>query len=156
MKETPNIRDIYHQQIFPTMMDPKRWKTKSNDLLIAYVICFYHYYCLEKIGFSDNDLNHFQKSVVIKNRQNQFVALSAPDTAVHLTTTYGCQRSLESIKYPFHFVSDEYCSQYRQEIFRNSRDVMRFRQFLEDISITEFLQINAVTQGRFIVDSKLI
>ena len=151
IKETPNIRDIYQQQIFPTMADPSRWSTKSSELLITYLICFYHYYELEKIGFTQNDLNQFQKTAVIRTRQNQFLPLSSPDTVIHSTSIYGCERSLESLKYPFHFISNDYYTQYRTEFFQNKRDIYRFREFLEAISVCEFLQINVVTSRKLII-----
>lgn len=147
VKDTPNIREIYHQQIFPILMDPKRWTSKSSDLLIAYLVCFYHYFSVEKIGFTDTDFNQFKKAIVVKTRQNQFVSLSIGDTAVHLTTAYGCRRSLESLKCPFHFITDEYITQYREDLFRNDKEKHRFRQFLDEISINEFLQLTLVSTG---------
>ena len=102
---------------------------------------------VEKIGFTDSDIDQFKRVIVVKTRQNQFVPMGAGDTAVHLTATYGCKRSLESFKYPFHFIADDYFTQYQQELFQNERDKLRFRQFLEDISVNEFLQMNRVTTG---------
>jgi hypothetical protein len=145
VKDTPNIRDIFRQHMLPVMSDSTRCSTKSEDVLIAYLIAIYRYIYLTELSLSENEMKQLRKSVVIKTRDKKFVSLSTPGVVVHLTTTYGCRMSLEQLaptKYRFHFIADDYLNQYSSELFQTTPERSRFRVFLQEIGLCEFLQVN--------------
>ena len=83
--------------------------------------------------------------MLIKTRDGKFLCLGTSGTIIHLTSTYGCTKSLESltsVKHQFTFISDDYIDQYRDEFFSTKDQMNKFVRFLEQLNITEFLQVN--------------
>ncbi|CAF4895911.1 unnamed protein product [Rotaria sp. Silwood1] len=140
MIDKPKIKDIYRLYMRPTLLDSTRWSTKADYVLIAYLLCIYIHFDQFK-----NELDQLQKHMVIKTRSGQFVCLDTPGIIIHLTSTYGCTRSLESLvspKHEFTFISDDYINNYHTELFRTKDEINSFSRFLEQLNITEFLQVN--------------
>lgn len=138
--DKPTIKDIYRLHIRPTLLDSTRWSTKHDSVIIAFLLCIYTH--LDKF---ENELDQLQKLMVIKTRSEKFVRLDTPGTIIHLTSTYGCTRSLESLvssKHEFIFISDDYINYYRTELFRTNDEIHKFARFLMQMNITEFLQVN--------------
>jgi hypothetical protein len=83
--------------------------------------------------------------MVIKTRNGKFVHLDTSGLIIHLTSIYGCTKSLESLvspKHEFTFISDDYINNYRTELFRTTDEINNFVRFLGQLNITEFLQVN--------------
>lgn len=145
VKDNPNIRDIFRQHILPVMSDSARWSSKSEAVLIAYLICIYRYIYSSDNSLSENDMKQLRKSLVIRTREKKFVSLGTPGTVVHLTSLYGCRVSLEELtltKYRFHFISDDYLTQYSADLFKTPQEKSKFRGFLQEIGLSESLQVN--------------
>ncbi|CAF1079827.1 unnamed protein product [Rotaria sordida] len=145
--ETPMIKEIYRLHVRPILLDVNRWSTKSDSVLIAFLLCIYTHF-----DQFENEIDQLKKHMVIKTRSGQFVRLDTPGTIIHLTSTYGCTKSLESLvssKHEFTFISDDYINNYRNELFRTTDDINNFVRFLGQFNITEFLQIN-ITDTHFI------
>jgi hypothetical protein len=154
ISEARNIREIYRLHMLPVMSDPSRWSVKSESVLVAYLLCIYHYIYLPNRDKFENELKQLQIKMVIKTRDNKFVSLGSPDIVVHLTSIYGSARSLESIKspnYQFTFISDDYYLQCRAEIFRSDHDKHEFIAFLRELNLNDFLQVNPIDTRKYIV-----
>ncbi|CAF1112321.1 unnamed protein product [Rotaria sordida] len=140
--ETPMIKEIYRLHMRPILLDVNRWSTKSDSVLIAFLLCIYTH-----LDQFESEMDQLKKHMVIKTRSGQFVRLDTPGTIIHLTSTYGCTKSLESLvssKHEFTFISDDYINNYRNELFRTTDDINNFVRFLGQFNITEFLQINII------------
>ncbi|CAF1088950.1 unnamed protein product [Rotaria sordida] len=95
--------------------------------------------------------------MVVKTHNGQFVRLDTPGIIIHLTSTYGCTGSLESLvspKHEFTFISNDYINNYRTELFRTNDEINNFARFLGQLNITEFLQVN-ISDTHFINVSQL-
>ncbi|CAF4753864.1 unnamed protein product [Rotaria socialis] len=149
--DKPKIMDIYRIHMQPILWDKSRWSTVSDSVLVAFPLCIYAY-----LDQFENELEQLRKCMVIKTRSGQFVRLDTPGIIIHLTSAYACTRSLESLispKHEFTFISDDYINNYRTELFHSNDDVRGFARFLENLGITEFLQVG-ITETHFInVDS---
>ena len=144
IKDIPKIQDIYRQHILPTMVDSKRWSTKSNDLLIAYVISIFDYLYKSEQGLSENDMNQLRKSIVITTQENKFICLGTEKNFIHITKYYGARRSMELLNLPkdrIHFISNDYFVQYHETILRTDANKRAFVRFLHELHIDDFLQI---------------
>jgi len=140
MIDKPQIKDIYRLHIRPILLDSSRWSTKSDSVLVAFLLCIYTH-----LNQFEHEINQLQKHMVIKTRNGKFIRLDSPGIIIHLTSTYGCTRSLESLissKHEFIFISDDYINNYRTELFSTKDDINNFVRFLEQLNITEFLQVN--------------
>jgi hypothetical protein len=137
------------------MSDPTRWSSKSESLLIAYLLCIYESIYLPDRNLSENDLKTLRSKMLIKTRDNKFVSLGSPDVSVHLTSKYGCQMSLEELrlsKFKFTFISDDYwCS----EIFRMERGMHSFVAFLKELNLNDFLQVNLINTRKYIINKSI-
>ncbi|CAF2658198.1 unnamed protein product [Rotaria sp. Silwood2] len=140
-----NIREIYRQHILPIMSSPTRWASKSESVLIAYLVCIYEYLYLPNPDIFENELKTLQNKMIIKTRDNKFVSLGSTDVIVHLTSTYGCRHSLESLNLPnyrFHFISDDYYTEFcRTGLFRSDHDIHFFVKFLKALDLSDFLLV---------------
>ncbi|CAF3623985.1 unnamed protein product [Rotaria sp. Silwood1] len=145
--ETPTIKEIYRLYMRPILLDVNRWSTKSDSVLIAFLLCIYTH-----LDQFENEIDQLKKHMVIKTRSGQFVRLDTLGTVIHLTSTYGCTKSLESLvssKHEFTFISDDYINTYRNELFRTKDDIDNFVRFLGQLNIIESLQTN-ITDTHFI------
>lgn len=153
MRDTPNIRDIYRQHMLPIMSNPSRCASKSESILIAYVLCIYEYIYRGFRDVFDNDLKTLQNTLVIKTRDNKFVSLGSPDVIVHLTSTYGARMSLDSLKLSkskFTFISDDYYTQFRTtSTYRQESDMYEFMTFFKELNVHDFLLVNSVNTRKY-------
>ncbi len=88
----------------------------------------------------------------MKTRSGEFVRLDTPGIIIHLTSTYGCTKSLESLvspKHAFTFISDDYINNYRTELFRTNDEINHFVRFLGQLNITEFFQVNIIDTRKY-------
>ena len=134
------------------MSDVNRWSKKSEDVLIAYLVCFFQYIFEPDRDHAENHLKKLRQTMVIKTREKKFVSLSSPDTVVHLTSTYGFKSALESMKlttYKFHFIADDYYTAYRNELFDMEQKKYQFRSFLEELRLSGSLQVNTKEHRKF-------
>ena len=133
------------------MSDQTRWSSKSESVLIAYLLCIYEYIYYPNPDQFANELKTLQNKMIIKTGDNKFVSLGSPDVFVHLTSIYGCRNSLETLQlsnYQFHFIADDYCTEYQHtESFRNDYDMHSFVKFLKELNMSDFLQVN-ITETR--------
>ncbi|CAF3404047.1 unnamed protein product [Rotaria socialis] len=140
-----NIRDIYRQHMLPIMSDETRWSSKSESILIAYVLCIYEYIYAPNINQFENELKTLQNKMIVKTRNNKFVSLGSPDVIVHLTLKYDCRTSLESLSssnHEFLFISDDYINEfYHTEAFRTGQGARDFVKFLKSLNINDFLHV---------------
>ncbi|CAF3697074.1 unnamed protein product [Rotaria sordida] len=154
-----NIREIYRQHMLPIMSNPTRWSSKSELVLIAYLLCIYEYLYLPNPDIFENELKTLQNKMIIKTHNNQFVSLGSSDVIVHLTSKYGCRNSLESLNlsnYQFLFMSDDYYTEFcRTGLCRNDHDLRSFVKFLKDLNLSEFLLVN-VNETSFIDVQQLV
>jgi hypothetical protein len=100
----------------------------------------------------ENELDQLQKHLVVKTHNGKFVRLDTPGTIIHLTSTYGCTKSLESLtspKHEFTFISDDYIKNYRNELFCTNDEINSFVRFLAQLNITEFLQVNIIDTRKY-------
>jgi hypothetical protein len=135
------------------MSNPTRWSSKSESVLIAYLLCIYEYIYLPYRDLFDNDLKTLQNTMIIKTRDNKFVSLGSPDVFVHLTSTYGTKMSLDVLKlskFKFTFISDDYYTQFRTDICRQDNDRYEFISFLKELNLNDFLQVNSVNTREYI------
>ena len=105
-------------------------------------------------SLSENELKQLQKSALIKTRDKKFVSLGTPGMVVHLTSIYGCPGSLESLalkNYRFNFIADDYFNQYSAELFQKPADRYKFRTFLQEIGLSEFLQVTPTDKRELII-----
>ena len=153
MIDKPKMKDIYRLYMRPTLLDSNRWSKKSDSVLVAFLLCIYtHFQQFE------NDLSQLQKHMVIKTRNGKFVRLDTPGVIIHLTSTYGCTRSLEpltSSKYEFTFISDDYINTYRTDLFSTNDEINNFVRFLEQLNITEFFQVNISDTRNYLTSSNI-
>ena len=136
------------------MSDGNRWSRKSEDVLIAYLVCFFQYiFDGPNRDQAESHLKKLRATMVIKTREKKFVTLSSPDTVVHLTSTYGATSSLESMaltKHQFHFIADDYYTVYRDELFNTPPKKYQFRVFLEELRLSGSLQVNTKEHRKFV------
>jgi hypothetical protein len=146
-QDRPNIRNLYHEYWLPTMSDPKLWATKSSDLLIAYFMCIFEYMYAGEGNISDITMDQLRKILLVKTKQNKFISLGNEKNFFHLTKTYGARYSAENLPLntdQYHFISDDYYRDYRdEEIFTKPYFRQRFPQFLLDLKINDFFQIES-------------
>ncbi|CAF1666475.1 unnamed protein product, partial [Adineta ricciae] len=138
--DKPKVKDIYHSYILPTLRDSTRYSSKSDFVLVAFLLCIYVHF-----NQFENDVDQLKKFMVIKTRNNQFIRLDTPGTIIHLTSLYGCIKSLECLNPPRHeftYISDDYINNFRMDLFRTDQDIKNFVRFLDRLSVTEFLQTN--------------
>jgi hypothetical protein len=147
MIDKPKVKDIYRLHIRPTLTDSTRWSKKSDSVLVAFLLCIYTHF-----DQFENELDQLEKYLVIKTRNGEFIRLDTPGIIIHLTSTYGCTRSLESLvssKHAFTFISDDYINNYRTELFRTNDEINNFVRFLKQLNITEFFQVNITDTRKY-------
>lgn len=138
--DKPKVKDIYHSYILPILRDSTRYSSKSDSVLVAFLLCIYVH-----LNQFENELDQLRKFMVIKTRNNQIIRLDTPGTIIHLTSSYGCTKSLECLNPPRHeftYISDDYINNFRTELFPADQDIKNFVRFLDQLNITEFLQVN--------------
>ncbi|CAF3612467.1 unnamed protein product, partial [Rotaria sp. Silwood2] len=146
--ETPMIKEIYRLHMRPILLDVNRWSTESDSVLIAFLLCIYTH-----LDQFENEIDQLKKHMVIKTHSGQFVRLDTPGTIIHLASTYGCTKSLESLispKHEFTFISDDYINNYRNELFRTKDDINNFVRFLGQLNIIESLQTNITDTRKYL------
>jgi len=141
------------------MSDPNRWAFKSESVLTAYLLFIYKdLYLPDRDNFESGFLQ-LQNKMIVKTRDNKFVSLGSPDTVVHLTSRYGCEMSLESLKlskFKFTFISDDYYNQWHDEISNRSRrkddrdNIDWFALFLRRLNVSDFLQMHSDSRSKYI------
>ncbi|CAF4887938.1 unnamed protein product [Rotaria sp. Silwood2] len=132
----------------PILLDVNRWSTESDSVLIAFLLCIYTH-----LDQFENEIDQLKKHMVIKTHSGQFVRLDTPGTIIHLASTYGCTKSLESLispKHEFTFISDDYINNYRNELFRTKDDINNFVRFLGQLNIIESLQTNITDTRKYL------
>lgn len=125
---------------------------------MAYLLCIFEYMYLPNRDGFQRELKTLQNTMVVKTRDNTFVSLGTPDLYVHLTSTYSPNTSLDSLRlstYKFTFISDDYIKLIRTQTERKDGNLRPFVAFLDDLCITDFLQINADDQSKYISYSYL-
>lgn len=131
--------------MLPIMSDQSRWSSKSDAVLIAYLLCIYEYIYVPNPNQFESEFKTLQKQMIIKTRNNKLVSLGSPDVIVHLTTKYGCKTSLESLKIPnyqFIFISDDYVNELvNTDAYKSNFTNYDFVRFLYGLNISEFLQV---------------
>lgn len=93
--------------------------------------------------------------MIIKTRQGKFIRLNSNGTEniIHLTSLYGCKRSLDVLNlstHQFTFISDDYYNQYHKELFYQEREKNRFVSFLDELDLHDFFLVNRVNTGKFL------
>ncbi|CAF4681057.1 unnamed protein product [Rotaria sp. Silwood1] len=155
-----NIREIYRQHMLPIMANPTGWSTKSESILVAYLLCIYEYLYLPNPDIFENELKTLQNKMIIKTRDNKFVSLGSPDVIVHLTSTYGSRNSLESLNlsnYQFLFISDDYYNELcRIGLFHSDHDIRFFAKFLEGLNISDSLLVNVDEKCEYTIKINLL
>ncbi|CAF4770449.1 unnamed protein product, partial [Rotaria sp. Silwood2] len=78
------------------MSDNSQWSTKSDSVLIAYVIFIYkELYALKPEHFT-SEMEKLKNMLIIKIRQGKFIRINSNGpNVVHLTSSYGCKTSLD-------------------------------------------------------------
>ena len=98
-------------------------------------------------------MEKLKNKIIIKTRQGKFVRINSDETnIVHLSTLYGCKRSLELLNvstHQFTFISDDYYNQYRTELFYQDRERNQFMSFLNELDIHDFFLVNRKDNGKF-------
>lgn len=139
--------------MLPVMSNPDRCASKSESVLVAYIICIYEYIYLNSRDTFNNDLKNLQSTLVIKTRDNKFVSLGSPDVIIHLSSKYSPRISLDSLKLSksnFTFISDDYYNHVRTEICRQEGDIYEFITFLKELNISDFLLVKSVNKREYI------
>ena len=147
IKSTPRIQEIYRRHILTVLSNPTLWSSKSESILIAYLLCIYEYIYVEYPDIFHNELQTLRNKMVIKTRDNTFVSLGSPDLFVHLTRTYSPQRSLDSLKLSTHkltFISDDYYKLIPVDTDRQENHAYHFINFLKELNVTDFLQVSLI------------
>jgi len=152
ISESRNVRRIYSNHILPILSDDIQWSTKSDSILIAYLIFIYkELYSPQPEQFS-NEMEKLKTKLIIKTRQGKFVRINSNGTdIVHLTSLYGCKMSLEVLNLSTHdfiFISDDYYNQYRTELFYQDRERYRFISFLNELDIQDFFLVKREDKGK--------
>ena len=153
ISESRNVRRIYSNHIVPIISDDVQWSSKSDSVLIAYVIFIYKLLYSPKPEHFTSEMQNLKNKLIIKTRQGKFVRIDS--NIVHLPTSYGCQKSLDLLKLftnRFTFISNDYLTQYQTEIFYDDRERNRFVYFLNELDLYDFFLIKKVEQGFAIVE----
>ncbi len=97
-------------------------------------------------------MEKLKSKLILKTRQGKFVRINANgNDRIHLTSIYGCQISLELLKFSasrFTFISDDYYNQYRTELFSQDREKHRFIAFLKELQLPDFFLVNRIDNGK--------
>ncbi|CAF4767043.1 unnamed protein product, partial [Rotaria sp. Silwood2] len=132
------------------MSDNSQWSTKSDSVLIAYVIFIYkERYALEPEHFA-SEVEKLKNMLIIKIRQGKFIRINSNGpNVVHLTSSYACKTSLDLLKlstHQFTFISDDYFQQYHKELFYEDRERYQFINFLNELDIYDYFLVKRVKQ----------
>jgi hypothetical protein len=152
ISDSRNVRRIYSNHILPIISDDTQWSTKSDSVLIAYLIFIYkELYSLQPDHFV-NEIEKLKSKLIVKTRQGKFIRINSNGSdIIHLTSLYGCKISLELLKLSTHrftFISDDYYNQYRTELFYQDRERYRFVSFLNELDLHDFFLVNRVNNGK--------
>ncbi|CAF4554662.1 unnamed protein product [Rotaria sp. Silwood2] len=153
-----NIRRIYSSHILPVINDDSQWSKKSNAILIAYLICIYKELYAPNPETFTYEMEKLKTKMIIKTRDGKFVRLDIDKTIIHLTSLYGCSKSLEYLKlsnHQFTFISNDYIQQYQNELFYHDREKQKFVIFLNELNLYDFFQMKYIDKG-FINVEKLV
>ncbi|CAF1258977.1 unnamed protein product [Adineta steineri] len=159
ISEFRQIRRIYANHVLPIMADEMQWKTKSDSVLIAYLIFIYKdLYSLNPAEFA-NDMKKLRNQLIIKTQQGNFIRINSNETdIVHLTSLYGSQTSLDLLKlFPnrFQFISNDYLIEYQKELFYHAKERLKFNYFLNELDLHGFFLIKKKDE-RFIKVEELV
>ncbi|CAF1431292.1 unnamed protein product, partial [Didymodactylos carnosus] len=153
VSDSRNIRKIYSNHILPVISDDTQWSTKSDSVLIAYLICIYKELYYPQPDLFLNEIDKLKSKLIIKIREGKFVRTNSNGAnIVHLTSLYGCERSLDSLTLSmdqFTFISDDYYNQYRTELFYQDTERKKFVRFLNELDLHDFFLVN-MTDNPFI------
>lgn len=136
------------------MANQTLWLSKSESILIAYILCIYEYIYLQYRDLFDNDLKTLRKTLVVKTQDNTFVSLGTPDLFVHLTSKYAPETSVERLKlskHKFTFISNDYLKPLSTDVDPQKRNVYHFVSFLKELNITDTLQMNFIDTCKSII-----
>jgi hypothetical protein len=150
ISESRNVRRIYSNHIFPILSDDIQWSTKSDSVLIAYLIFIYKELYSPQPEHFINEIEKLKTKIIIKTRQGKFVRINT-NNIIHLTSLYGCKISLELLKLSinhFTFISDDYYNQYRTELFYQDRERYRFINFLNELNIYDYFLVDKIDKGK--------
>ncbi|CAM4933155.1 unnamed protein product [Rotaria socialis] len=143
-----NIRRIYSNHILPVMMDDAQWSKKSDSVLIAYLMCIYKDLYAPRPDLFIQQMDELKNQMIVKTRQGKFVRIDSNGAnIIHLTSLYGCERSLDSLTAladQFTFISDDYFKEYRTELFLKDSDRNLFIHFLNDLNIHDFFLVKTI------------
>ena len=148
-----NVWRIYSNHVLPVIMDDTQWSKKSDSVLIAYLILIYKYLYAPQPDHFMNDMEKLKTKMIVKTHQEKFIRINSNENSiVHLTSFYGCQQSLDSLKSlkdRFIFISDDYYNQYQTELFFKDKERNLFIHFLNDLNIYEFFLVKPIERGKF-------
>lgn len=134
------------------MSDLGQWLTKSDAVLIAYVIFIYKELYSPNPGHFASEMEKLKTKLIIRTRQGKFIPLNQKGAnIIHLPLSYDCSVSLDLLKLPkyqFTFISDDYYQEYNKEIFHQNRDRRQFVQFLNELDIEGFFLIKTVQTSK--------
>ncbi|CAF4848454.1 unnamed protein product [Rotaria sp. Silwood1] len=151
ISESRNSRRIYSNHMIPIISDISQWSAKSDSVLIAYVIFIYKEIYAPKPDHFASEMEKLKNMLIIKIRQGKFIRINSNGpNIVHLTSSYGCKTSLDSLKlstHQFTFISDDYFQQYHRELFYQDRERYHFINFLNELDIHDFFLVKRVKQG---------
>ena len=150
ISESRNVRRIYSNHILPIISDEMQWSSKSDAILIAYVVFIYKELYSPQPEHFASEMEKLKSKLIVKTREGKFVRINA-DEIVHLTSLYGCQMSLEVLNLPHHrftFISDDYLKQYQKELFYQDREKNRFRSFLNELDLQDFFVVKREDKGK--------
>ena len=152
LTEALNIRGIYSNHILPVMMDDAQWSSKSDAVLIAYVMCiFKDIYAVQPDRF-ESEFEKLKTQLIVKIHTGKFVRMnSAEHKVIHLPSSYGYGYSLENVKSlrdQLTFISNDYLNLYRQEVFTRENERKQFIHFLVNLGISEFFLVEPKDQRK--------
>lgn len=149
ISDSRNVRRIYSNHILPIISNDIQWKTKSDSILIAYLIFIYkELYSPQPEQFA-NEIEKLKTKLIIKTRQGIFIQINS-NNIIHLTSLYGSKKSLDLLnlsKHQFEFISDDYYNQYHTQLFYQDREKYRFITFLNELNIQDFFLIKRIDNG---------
>ena len=149
VSESRNVQRIYSNHILPIMSNDVQWSTKSDSVLLAYLIFIYKELYSPKPEYFTSEIEKLKNQLIIKTREGKFIQMNS-NNIIHLPSSYGCKQSLDLLslsKHRFQFISNDYLNEYRAEIFHQDRERYRFISFLNELLIQDFFLVKRVDNG---------
>ncbi|UJR16805.1 hypothetical protein I4U23_003704 [Adineta vaga] len=127
ISEFNNVRRIFTNHILPIMSDEMEWKTKSDSVLIAYLILIYKdLYSLNPAHFA-NDMEKLRNYLIIKTRQVEQLVNTQWSSEIG---------TLSSLIFEPFLIQDSCCAEL--DAFITSKDSLTADQYLEILQYLDF------------------